>query len=56
MRDLSWERVSAKGREHPPYHEVDPPTPAQMFARLGLLLMVALGFGLAAELLPWLSQ
>jgi hypothetical protein len=31
----------------------DPPTPSQMFARLGLLLVIALGFALVAELLVW---
>jgi hypothetical protein len=29
----------------------DPPTPSQMFARLGLLLVIALGFALVAQLL-----
>ncbi len=28
-----------------------PPAPSQMLARLGLLLVIALGFGLAAQLL-----
>jgi hypothetical protein len=28
-----------------------PPGPADVFARLGVLMMIALGFGLAAELL-----
>jgi hypothetical protein len=31
--------------------EIDPPEPMQIFTRLGLLLMIALAFGLAAELL-----
>jgi hypothetical protein len=31
--------------------EIDPPTAAQIFTRLGLLLIVALGFALVAELL-----
>jgi hypothetical protein len=31
--------------------EFDPPTPSQMFARLGLLLVIALGFALVAKLL-----
>ena len=29
----------------------EPPGPADMFARLGLLMVIALGFGLAAQLL-----
>ncbi len=29
----------------------EPPAPLEMFARLGVLLLVALGFGLAAQLL-----
>lgn len=29
----------------------EPPAPAQMLARLGLLLVVALGFGLIAQIL-----
>ncbi len=29
----------------------EPPAPSQMFARLGLLLVIALGFGLIAQLL-----
>ena len=29
----------------------EPPAPVQMFARLGLLLIIALGFGLIAQLL-----
>jgi hypothetical protein len=32
-------------------YEIDPPGPLQMFTRLGLLLMIALAFGLVAELL-----
>jgi hypothetical protein len=31
--------------------DFDPPTPSQMFARLGLLLVIALGFALPAQLL-----
>jgi hypothetical protein len=31
--------------------EFDPPTPSQMFARLGLLLVIGLGFNLVAEFL-----
>ena len=32
-------------------NEFDPPTPSQMFARLGLLLVIALSFALVAEFL-----
>ncbi len=56
MRNLSWERMSAKRREHPPQRESDCPAPMQMFTRLGLLLMIALAFGLVAELLARLPQ
>ncbi len=31
--------------------DYEPPAPSQMFARLGLLLVIALGFGLIAQLL-----
>ena len=34
-----------------PQDEFGPPTPSQMFARLGLLLVIALGFALVAEFL-----
>jgi hypothetical protein len=33
---------------------MDPPAPLQIFTRLGVLLMVALAFGLAAEFLAQL--
>jgi hypothetical protein len=59
MRNLLWDRVSAERRHHPREHpfsrldpyEIDPPSPLQIFTRLGVLLMVALAFGLVAELL-----
>jgi hypothetical protein len=35
--------------------ECDPPSPLQMFARLGVLLVIALGFGLAAQFLAGLA-
>jgi hypothetical protein len=39
-------------RQRPvPLDEFAPPTPSQMFARLGLLLLIALGFALAVKLL-----
>jgi hypothetical protein len=31
--------------------ECDPPTPLQMFTRLGVLLLITLGFGMAAQFL-----
>jgi hypothetical protein len=59
MRNLSQVRVRAERHEDPPLvgldrydpYEIDPPAPLQIFTRLGLLLMIALGFGLAAEIL-----
>jgi len=59
MRDLSWDRMTAEREEHPPErgldrydrYEIDPPEPLQMFTRLGVLLMIALAFGLVAEIL-----
>jgi hypothetical protein len=59
MRNLLRDRATTAGDEEPPelgldrYDpcEIDPPEPAQMFTRLGVLLMIALAFGLVAELL-----
>jgi hypothetical protein len=59
MRNSSWDRVSAERHEDPPErgldrygpYEIGPPSPLQMFTRLGVLLMIALAFGLVAELL-----
>ena len=59
MRNLSSARVSAERRQDPPLqgvdrydpYEIDPPAPLQIFTRLGLLLMIALAFGLVAEVL-----
>jgi hypothetical protein len=59
MANLLWDRLSAEKQHHPQErglnrydrYEIDPPRPLQMFTRLGVLLMIALGFGLAAELL-----
>ena len=36
--------------------ECDPPTPLQMFTRLGVLLVIVLGFGLAAQFLAGLAR
>jgi hypothetical protein len=59
MRNLSWDRVTAERNQAPPERgldrydlsEIDPPDPLQIFTRLGLLLVIALAFGLAAEVL-----
>jgi hypothetical protein len=59
MSNLSWDPMTSDGYEDPPERgldaydpcEIDPPEPMQIFTRLGLLLMIALAFGLAAELL-----
>ena len=41
-------------RRHPVLRpDFDPPTPTQMFARLGLLLVIALSFALVAQLIVW---
>ena len=64
MRNLLWDRVGAERRAHPRVHrfsqhdryEFDPPSPLQIFTRLGVLLMIALAFGLMAELLARLPQ
>jgi hypothetical protein len=59
MRDLSLVQVSAESRQDPPLravdrndpYEIEPPKPLEIFARLGVLLVIALAFGLVAELL-----
>jgi hypothetical protein len=59
MPNASWDRMTSEGYDDPPERgldrydpcEIDPPAPMQMFTRLGLMLMIALAFGLAAELL-----
>ena len=59
MRNLLRDRGTMAGYEDRPglgldrYDrcEIDPPEPLQIFARLGVLLMIALAFGLVAELL-----
>ena len=60
MRNSLLGLVSAERQDHPqelrpdrPY-DLDPPAPSQIFTRLGVLLVIALGFGLAAELLAQL--
>lgn len=59
MRNLLWDSMTAERRERLPERgldrydpcEIDPPQPLQVFTRLGVLLVIALAFGLAAELL-----
>ena len=59
MANILWDRLSAEKQDHPQergldrydWYETDPPGPLQMFTRLGLLLVIALAFGLVAELL-----
>ena len=59
MRNLSWDRMTVERHEPPPErgldrcdpHEIDAPEPLQIFTCLGVLLMVALAFGVMAELL-----
>jgi hypothetical protein len=55
----TWDGVRANRYEDLPerdpdrydLYEIDRPAPLQVFTRLGMLLMIALAFGLAAELL-----
>ena len=62
MRNLLWDRVNAERQDHPPEtrlrrhdpYDIDPPAPLQIFTRLGVLLVIALAFGLVAELLAQL--
>ena len=64
MRNLLWDRASAERQDYPQGrgldryspNEIGPPAPLQIFTRLGVLLAIALGFGLAAELLAQLPQ
>jgi hypothetical protein len=59
MASPSWDRLtpdehdnpSARGLDRYDPCEIDPPEPLQMFARLGLFLMISLAFALIAELL-----
>jgi hypothetical protein len=59
MSNLAWGRATAERDEQPrergldryDRYEIDPPKPLDMFIRLGVLLMIALAFALAAELL-----
>jgi hypothetical protein len=64
MRNLLRDRARQAGYEDPPILnldrydpcEIEPPAPLEMFTRIGVLLMIALAFGLAAELLVWLPH
>ena len=51
LRADKQDHPQARGLDRYDPYEIDPPGPLQMFTRLGLLLVIALGFGLAAELL-----
>ncbi len=59
MSNLSWDPMTPNGYDEPPERgldpydpcEIDPPAPMQIVTRLGVLLMISLAFGLAAELL-----
>lgn len=56
MRTRLWARPEGtedRRREFdgPNSYDMDPPTPVEIFTRLGVLLVIALAFGLAAELL-----
>jgi hypothetical protein len=59
MRNLSLARVNAERRQDPPLkgvdrndpYEIESPKPLELFTRLGVLLVIALAFGLMAELL-----
>ncbi len=58
MPNSSWDRTTPGAYDDrppglDPYDpcEIDPPAPLRIFSRLGLLLMISLAFGLAAEVL-----
>jgi hypothetical protein len=59
MRNLTSLPVSAERRRDPPLRAVDrndqyeiaPPKPLEIFTRLGMLVVIALAFGLVAEIL-----
>jgi hypothetical protein len=55
MSNLSWGPRTSDGYDDPPEQGLDRYDPCeidpQLFTRLGLLLMIALAFGLVAELL-----
>ena len=51
VRTNRYEDPADRGLDRSDLYENDPPAPLQMFTRLGVLLMIALAFGLVAELL-----
>ncbi len=59
MRNLSLVRAGAERRQYTPLravvrndpYAIEPPKPLEIFTRLGVLLVIALAFGLMAELL-----
>ena len=64
MRKLQWDVATADRHEDFQERRLDsydgresnPPAPLQIFTRLGVLLVIALAFGLAGELLARLPQ
>jgi hypothetical protein len=64
MRNLLRDRAARGGHDEPPdlgldrYDpcEIDPPDPLQLLTRLGVLLMIALAFVIAAELVRLLPH
>jgi hypothetical protein len=59
MGNLSWDAATAERHEDAPERRLDrydsceilQPTPSEIFTGLGVLLAIALAFGLVAELL-----
>jgi hypothetical protein len=51
VRTNRYEESPERGLDRYDPDENDPPAPLQIFTRLGVLLIVALAFGLVAELL-----
>jgi hypothetical protein len=51
LRADRYEDSPERGLDQYDLREIAPPAPLQVFARLGLLLVIALAFGLVAELL-----
>jgi len=64
MRKLQWDVATAdrhedlqeRGFDAYDGRESNPPAPLQIFTRLGVLLVIALAFGVAGELLARLPQ
>jgi hypothetical protein len=51
VRTYRYEDPPERGLDRSDRYEIDPPAPLQIFTRLGVLLVIALAFGLVAELL-----